>query len=39
MKSTLWSAVPESECLAWEESHDESTAEETANEKSMQGQT
>ena len=37
--STLWSAIPESECLPEEESHHESTAEETANEKSMQEQT
>jgi hypothetical protein len=37
--STLWSAIPESECLAGEEFHDESTVEETANEESMQEQT
>jgi hypothetical protein len=37
--STLWSAIPESEHLAREQSHDESTAEETVNEKFMQGQT
>jgi hypothetical protein len=37
--STLWSALPESDCLAGQESHEESTAEETANEKSMQEQT
>jgi hypothetical protein len=37
--STLWSAIPESECLPAEESYDESTAEETANGKSMQEQT
>src|ERR1700722_2040377 len=37
--STLWSAIPGSECLAEEESHDESATEETANEKSMQEQT
>jgi hypothetical protein len=37
--STLWSAVPESESLAKEESHDGSATEETANEESMQGQT
>jgi hypothetical protein len=37
--STLWSAIPESECLAEQELHHESTAEETANEKSMQEQT
>jgi hypothetical protein len=37
--STLWSAIPESECLAEGESHHESTLEETANEESMQEQT
>ena len=37
--STLWSAIPESEGLAGEEFQDESTAEETANEESMQQQT
>ena len=37
--STLWSAIPESECLAGEELHDESTVEQTANEESMQEQT
>jgi hypothetical protein len=37
--STLWSAIPESECLAGEELHDQSTVEETANEESMQEQT
>ena len=37
--STLWSAIPESECLAEGESHDESTAEEKTNEESMQQQT
>jgi len=37
--STLWSAIPESECLAEGVSHDESTLEETANEESMQEQT
>jgi len=37
--STLWSAIPESESLAGEESHDGSTTEETTNEESMQGQT
>ncbi len=37
--STLWSVIPESESLNEEESHDESTLEETANEESMQGQT
>jgi hypothetical protein len=37
--STPWSPIPESEYLAEEESHNESTAEETANEKSMQEQT
>jgi hypothetical protein len=37
--STLWSAIPESECLAGEELHDESSVEETANEESMQEQT
>ena len=37
--STLWSAIPESERLAGEELHDESTVEETADEESMQEQT
>jgi hypothetical protein len=37
--STLWSAIPESECLAGEQFQDESTVEETANEESMQQQT
>jgi hypothetical protein len=37
--STLWSAIPESESLNKQESHDESTFEETAYEESMQGQT
>src|ERR1700722_6284509 len=37
--STLWSATPGSECMADQESHDESTAEETANEESLQEQT
>jgi hypothetical protein len=37
--ATLWSAIPESECLAEAESHDESTAEEETNEESMQEQT
>ena len=37
--STLWSAAPGSECAAGPESHDESTAEETDNEESMQEQT
>jgi hypothetical protein len=37
--STLWSAIPESESLAEEESHDGSTTEETTNEESMQQQT
>jgi hypothetical protein len=37
--STLWSAIPESECLAGEEFHDESTVEEAANEESLQEQT
>jgi hypothetical protein len=34
--STLWSAIPETESLNEEESHDASTAEETTNEESMQ---
>jgi hypothetical protein len=37
--STLWAAIPESECLAEGESHDELTLEETANQESMQEQT
>jgi hypothetical protein len=37
--ATLWSAIPEFECLAEAESHDESTAEEKTNEESMQEQT
>jgi hypothetical protein len=37
--STLWSAIPESESLVEEESHDGSTTEETTNEESMQQQT
>jgi hypothetical protein len=37
--STLWSPIPESDCLAEGESHDESTFEETADEESMQDQT
>jgi hypothetical protein len=37
--ATLWSAIPEFECLAEAESHDESTAEEETNEESMQEQT
>jgi hypothetical protein len=37
--STLWSPIPESDCLAEGESHDESTFEETADEESMQEQT
>jgi hypothetical protein len=37
--STLWSAIPQSECLAEAGSHEESTLEETANEESMQEQT
>ncbi len=37
--STLWSPIPESQCLAEEESYHELTDEETANEQSMQEQT
>jgi hypothetical protein len=37
--STLWSAVSESESLAGEELHGESTIEETAEEESLQEQT
>jgi hypothetical protein len=37
--ATLWSAIPQSECLAEAELHDESTAEEKTNEESMQEQT
>jgi hypothetical protein len=37
--STLWSAMPESESLVEEESHDGSTTKEMANEESMQHQT
>jgi hypothetical protein len=37
--ATLWSAIPESECLAEAESHDELTAEEKTNEESVQEQT
>jgi hypothetical protein len=37
--STLWSAIPESESLVEEESHDGSTTKATTNEESMQQQT
>jgi hypothetical protein len=37
--ATLWSAIPEFECLAEAESHDESAAEEKTNEESMREQT
>ena len=37
--ATRWSAIPEFECLAEAESHDELTAEERTNEESMQEQT
>ena len=37
--ATLWSAIPESECLPQGKSHDGSTLEETDNEASMQEQT
>jgi len=37
--STLWSAIPGPECRAGEELDDESNAEETDNEESMQEQT
>src|SRR3984885_4678802 len=37
--STLWSATPGSECMASQEPHEESAAEETDNEESMQEQT
>jgi hypothetical protein len=37
--STLWSAIPESKSSNEEELHDESTAEETTDEESMQRQT
>jgi hypothetical protein len=38
-RATLWSAIPESECAAEAESHDESTAEEMINQELMQAQT
>ena len=37
--STLWSAIPVSESLNNQESHQGSTTEETSNEESMQWQT
>ena len=37
--ATLWSAIPQSECLAEAESYDETTAEEKTNDESMWEQT